>query len=217
MGPGWSVKPTLDGRMLRLYLKFSALMYVQALSATSGELATLDGLPPPTVMLLPRGPPPPWPASLSKRMAPIWKPPGVGGSHDSWQRPKLGLPPPPPPTKQRNAPVLPFQYRLKSGADIKAYPVAAPPPPPPPMDVSPAVRNPHCNEQVTPSLSQPVPWRPLRWLFFQERADELRRMDPFFKVFRICKQLAAFAYFRKQYFVPTVEYFTSHDCGHNRC
>ena len=33
-----------------------------------------------------------------------------------------------------------------------------------------------------PAIDYPEKWRPLRWLFFQEKEDMKKRMDPFFRV-----------------------------------
>ena len=63
-------------------------------------------------------------------------------------------------------------------------PAAAQPPTaaPPVMPATAPKQGPGCNAKPPLTTDWPVPFTPLRWLFLQEKADEIKRMDPFFRV-----------------------------------
>ena len=72
------------------------------------------------------------------------------------------------------------------GPPAPAAPPAAPPPPPAAESVAAAAAVPTpstaCNTKPPLTTDWPVPFTPLRWLFFQEKVDFGKRMDPFFRV-----------------------------------
>ena len=128
----------------------------------------------------------------------------------AWSQAISGTPPPPPPPEVWGTP--PPESRAAAAAAALAggrdqlpplppagtpwQPPGRPPPPPPPpqqqraaaplvVKVGPGVPYPAGSGAgcaVQPAAEYPERWRPLRWLFFQEKEDMKKRMDPFFRV-----------------------------------
>eukprot|EP01043_Picozoa_sp_COSAG02_P033810 COSAG02_NODE_2327_length_9127_cov_2.645990_1_plen_905_part_00 len=111
--------------------------------------------------------------------------PAVGGSGllAGGSRAPAPVPVPPPIDVPAPPPTLP----LPAAAPPPIAPTTTAPGPPPtvvPSALPAAVPKPGpaCNAKPPLTTDWPVAFTPLRWLFFQDKADEKKRMDPFFRV-----------------------------------
>lgn len=124
------------------------------------------------------------PAPPALVAAPWTPPPDGSGLHTGGGSPPSAALPPTPVAAPLPTPAA--APPPTSAAAPPPIPAAAPgPPPTAPLPVVAATApkpGPGCNAKPPLTTDWPVPFTPLRWLFLQEKADEIKRMDPFFRV-----------------------------------
>jgi hypothetical protein len=168
---------------------FGAVVGLAALWLNSASSADGSAAPAPAPALVP---PPPWsapsapPPPAPMPVAVLTPASGGGGAPAPAPLPASAAPAP--------APAAAPAAALSGGwpqppAPAPAAPPRAPPPAPVPSAAAPAVLpatvpkpGAACNAKPPLTTDWPVPFTPLRWLFLQEKADEKKRMDPFFRV-----------------------------------